>query len=102
MLPLPVLLRAASRGKVIFAEDEELNTDNEQELLRKGCEEINTDNEEQLLQRSFRLRPPLPRTSAAAASAAPAASAPAASSPASLARPGLAELVSFAEELDQS
>ncbi|CAJ1331152.1 unnamed protein product [Effrenium voratum] len=102
MLPLPVLLRAASRGKVIFAEDEELNTDNEQELLRKGCEEINTDNEEQLLQRSFRLRPPLPRTSAAAASAAPAASAPAASSPASPARPGLAELVSFAEELDQS
>ena len=56
-----------------------------------GCEEINTDNEEQLLQRSFRLRPPLPRASAAAASAAPAASAPAASSPASPARPGLAE-----------
>ncbi|CAK9054676.1 unnamed protein product [Durusdinium trenchii] len=52
---LPVLLQAAARGKPSGCEDE-LNTDNEQELLQKGrraakAKELNTDNEAELLRR---------------------------------------------------
>ena len=56
---LPVLLRAAARGKPSGCDDE-LNTDNEQELLQRGraskqkirdSKEINTDNEQDLLRR---------------------------------------------------
>ena len=45
---LPVLLRAAARGKPSGCDDE-LNTDNEQELLQRA-KEINTDNEQDLMQ----------------------------------------------------